>query len=246
MVDKTEKSKDLVIFDLDGTLIRIREKPKHIRHMSQNPGYISLRDQFRKKLMEFGIPFDEYEGLNRVALIWNKTREILNREGHESIRVSDIMDALDQLLLAHEEEEHEDCILLSGVGETLKKMRDKGYIIGIVTTTSKRELLKIFRRFDFGRYIDLYVTRDDVDYLKPNPEPLKKILKEFGKRKFYYVGDADHDAEAVRSLGYGFEGNFTLLNTRGYDEETIRSIKPDAVIYTPAEIIEILARFQKQ
>ncbi len=196
----------------------------------------------KNKAMEFGVSAEEYEGLDRMALIWNKTREVVSRIGFDEERGVKVMNALNQLVAAHEEEEHEDSILLLGVKEILKELKTTGYQIGVVTNTSECELLKIFHRFGFGRYIDLYITRDYVNYLKPNPELVEKILKEFRKKRFVYVGDADHDAQAAKSAG----GYFIMMNTRGYDRETIESIGPDAVIDSLHQLPDILKRLKKQ
>jgi phosphoglycolate phosphatase-like HAD superfamily hydrolase len=63
---------------------------------------------------------------------------------------------------------------------------------------------------------------------------VNKILKLFSHEEFIYLGDSDHDADACRSAG----GKFLLINTREYDNCSVRVMNPIAVIETLTEIIE--------
>ena len=84
------------------------------------------------------------------------------------------------------------------------------------------------------------MTRDECRFIKPEPEPIHRILKEFNRDGFIYIGDSDHDAQACRAAG----GIFVLINTRGYDMETIKAMQPDAVIENLTELPEVLRKLR--
>ena len=234
--------KPSILFDLDGTLILM--KKKHNDQILQDVRYNSLKRQMKMKAVEYGLSFEEYEEINRMAGILNKTRMLVNREGFDQDTADSLMFELNELMAIYEGEEHNDCILSLGAIETLKKLRKHGYEMGVVTNTSESELLKIFNRFGIEKYIDAYETRDNSDYVKPNPEPVIKILRKLKARRFFYIGDSDHDAEAVkRALELtrpNLQGKFILINTRRYDEKALVSMRPYALIQALNELFPLL------
>jgi HAD superfamily hydrolase (TIGR01549 family) len=196
-----------------------------------------------EKASGFGIPAAEYEGQDsRMALIFNKTREFAIRNGFSKEKASTIIESLNRIVAEAEGQEHEGSMPLPGALETLEALKRSGYRIGIVTNTCESELLKMLERFGFKRYIDFHVTRDDVEYLKPHPQPVLKILEQSGTKDFCYIGDADHDLEAARSASrlLGTNCMFILINTRGYDKVLIAAMGPDKVIDSLEELQHVL------
>jgi phosphoglycolate phosphatase-like HAD superfamily hydrolase len=113
--------------------------------------------------------------------------------------------------------------------------------MGVVTTASRESYEWISGHEDYGRFGEYFrhsVTRDDCRYIKPEPEPIHRILSMFNRDDFIYIGDADHDAQACQAAG----GRFVLMNTREYDAETMESMSPDAVI---ENLLELPAALQK-
>jgi HAD superfamily hydrolase (TIGR01549 family) len=170
------------------------------------------------------------------------TREILDRGEYTEKEATAIMKKLNEILSIHEEEEHERGILQPGVIETLEGLKEAEYDIGIVTSTSEKELLKIMEKFGFKKYIDEYITRDQVRYLKPNPEPFRRFFEKSDNEEFTYIGDSDHDAEAVERANriYGLRGVFILINTRKLEHEKVEKMRPFAVIDSIDETLKII------
>jgi phosphoglycolate phosphatase-like HAD superfamily hydrolase len=241
MQDTMGRRRKLILFDLDGTLI-VMKNHTILDSSSVKPKYHSLWRAMKEGAIEAGLPEVEYEGFDRMALIWNKTREILDREKYPEGEANAIMKKLDEILFIHEAEEHERGILQPGVLETFEYLKEAGYYIGIVTSTSERELLKIMEKFCFKKYIDRYVTRDQVRCLKPHPEPFLKFFEKIDYEEFMYVGDSDHDAEAVERANriYGLKGVFILINTRKLESEKVDKMKPLAVIDSIDETLKFI------
>lgn len=208
--------------------------------------YNSLKKQMKMKVIEYGLSFKEYEKINRMAGILNKTRTLMDSEGFDQDTATSLMFELNELMACYEIEEHKDCVLSPQAIETLKKLKEDSHDVGIVTNTSKSELLKIFNRFGIEKYVDAYVTRDNLRYVKPYPESLIEILRKLNTTSFFYIGDSDHDAEAVkRALKLGqnnFSGKFILINTRRYDEKALTSMRPYATIQSLNGIFPLLTK----
>jgi len=198
----------------------------------------------KMKAIEYGLSFEEYEKINRMAEILNKTRTLMDSEGFDQDTATSLMFELNELMVCYEIEEHKDCALSPQAIETLKKLKEDSHDVGIVTNTSESELLKIFNRFGIEKYVDAYITRDNLRYVKPYPESLIEILRKLNTTSFFYIGDSAHDAEAVkRALKLSqnnFYGKFILINTRRYDEKALTSMKPYAIIQSLNEIFPLL------
>ena len=200
----------------------------------------------KMKAVEYGLSIEEYKEINRMAGILNKTRTLMDREGFDQDTAIALMFELNELMASYEREEHKDCVLSTQAIETLKKLKKDSYDVGIVTNTSESELLKIFNRFRIEKYVDAYVTRDSLRYVKPYPESVIEILGKLNTTCFFYIGDSDHDAEAVKRAQklskINLYGKFILINTRRYDEKALASMKPYAIIQSLQEIFPLITK----
>jgi phosphoglycolate phosphatase-like HAD superfamily hydrolase len=218
--------KPLILFDMDGTLIIQRERPAV---MDYHPSFKSAKDQMKETAVRLGIPSEEVMALNRMAHIWNHARRYVEDHGYSDEQVKTLLDEISVPFMAEDRADHAVSVLLSDTITGLESLKKLGYEMGLVTTASRESYDKISRHAEFGcfgEYFKHTVTRDECNYIKPEPEPIYRILKQFGRDNFVYVGDTDHDAQACRAAG----GRFVLINTRGYDKTTIESLRPDAVI----------------
>jgi len=84
---------------------------------------------------------------------------------------------------------------------TLRQLKALGCRIGLVTNTSKKAVDRYFSMHGLGNYFDVVVTREDVAKLKPDPEEVLFALKTLGEKRFFLVGDLEHDAIAAEKAG---------------------------------------------
>ncbi|OGV35384.1 MAG: hypothetical protein A2020_06530 [Lentisphaerae bacterium GWF2_45_14] len=117
-------------------------------------------------------------------------------------------------------------IIKDGVLECLKKFRELGIMLGILTRNSADGVSRVAEklRFDF----DMVLTREH-EYVKPDPETVRCFLREWELEpgETLVVGDYIHDIECARNAGarscfyfnsgsrfYGDESDFTVKNFR--------------------------------
>ena len=232
--------KPLLLFDMDGTLICVEKKPDYTSFSTSYTPYVTLRQKMKEIAVSKGVPMETYFNLNRMALIWNATRRYAEKQEYTEKKITDLMQGINIPFTEEARYEHEKSVLLPGVIETLKHLR-KDYKMGLVTTASRKayETVSTDRKFGcFGKYFAYSITRDDCDYIKPDPEPIERILIKFRRSNFIYVGDSDHDAISAKAAG----GVFILINTRGYDAETIRELNPHTIIDNLRELPEKLKK----
>ncbi len=231
--------KPLILFDMDGTLIIQEKPPEHLGVKTHYAPFLSIKSQMKEIAVKHGVPADLLVPLDRMALIWNSTRRHLEENDYSKEQIEAIMAEINKPFMAEERADHEISVLIPDTLSGLESLRRLGYEMGLVTTASRESYDRISSDTEygcFGEYFKHSVTRDDCSYIKPDPEPIQRILKLYNRDIFIYVGDSDHDAYACNAVG----GRFALINTRGYDADTIRSFSPYTVIERLTQLPENL------
>ncbi|MCW4050978.1 MAG: HAD family hydrolase [Candidatus Bathyarchaeota archaeon] len=232
-------SKPLLLFDMDGTLIKMTETPS--RHVPASSGdYVSVKQRMREIAVNYGVPGNEMEGLDRMSHIWNAVRAYAEENDYGKEKIRCLMEELNVPFMDEENSDHQVSVLIPGTIEALEELKEKGYRLGLVTTASRGSLDRISNSPDygcFGRFFEYTVARDECCYVKPHPESLRKALAWFNTERFVYVGDSDHDALATEAAG----GVFVLINTRGFDEAVTKRMNAVAVIHSLRELHKLLS-----
>lgn len=118
----------------------------------------------------------------------------------------------------------------------LSKLKKVGVKTAAITNRFKTPI-KSLELADLLHLVDLVVSGDDVEKVKPHPEAILKALAHFGtsKEKAVMIGDSPTDIEAgknakVATIGviYGFHG------------ERVAHSKPDFLVHDIADILPII------
>lgn len=158
-------SPKVVLFDMDGVLYD--SMPNH-------------GIAWQRAMKEFGIHFtveDSYatEGARGIDTIRKYAKAQLGKEltEEEAQKMYD--------LKAHYFHEMPEAKIFDGVTDLMKKIKDSGLKIGIVTGSAQRPLIERVTH-DFGDFVsrDQITTAFDVKRGKPNPDPYLMGLKKAG------------------------------------------------------------------
>ncbi len=92
--------------------------------------------------------------------------------------------------------------LISGAGSFIRRLKKHGFIIGLVTGTSRSEVLKILPD-DLLSLFDVSVTGDEVRRSKPDPEPYFTAVKRLGLKKgeAFVIENAPFGIRAAKAAG---------------------------------------------
>jgi phosphoglycolate phosphatase-like HAD superfamily hydrolase len=235
----------ILLFDMDGTLIIQKNTPEYEGTKTHHASYMLIKKQMKEIITNYGIPEDKIIHLNRMALIWNQTRRYLEQEGVDENGIRKLIDKINVPFMIEERKDHSQSILLQETIPVLNKLKNEGYELGLVTTASRESYEKISKDPSFGKfgkYFKNSITRDDCKYIKPDPEPIHRILKLYDNKNFIYIGDSDHDAFATQAAG----GKFILVNSREYDNETLGLITPNYVIESLLELPDAIKQLMKE
>lgn len=92
-----------------------------------------------------------------------------------------------------------------GVAETLTRLRQRDFTLGIVTSKLRPSVRQGMRACDIPEdWFVALVTASDVDVHKPDPTPVQRALEGMGEaepRRTLFVGDSVHDLVAGRAAG---------------------------------------------
>lgn len=231
--------KPLLLFDMDGTLIILKHRPKYRGKITHHTPYMTIKVRMKEIAVKQGVPAEEIKDVNRMAHIWNRVRSYLEEDGRSQEDIQFVMDEINIPFMVEERSEHKLSVLLPGTLAGLYALKSMGYEMGLVTTASRKSYDRLSTSDDygkFGEFFPLSITRDDCDYIKPDPEPINRMKTLCGRDDVVYIGDSDHDALAAKAAG----ARFVLINTRDYDEETINSFSTYGVIKNLTQLPDLL------
>lgn len=182
---------DAIVFDWDGTLV---------------DSLPAIFDANQQVLEEYGLPFDDERYRAAYVPDW---RLMYQRLGIPD----DALDAAGERWLALYAET-DAAALLPRISESLRRLSDAGYVMGLVTAGHSDVVNRQLERFGIGHLLPVRVFGNDEVATKPHPDPLLLALRQLDRAERVatarYVGDVPDDmrmARAVGALGVGIESS---------------------------------------
>jgi phosphoglycolate phosphatase len=218
---------DLVMFDLDGTLVETAPE---------------IADAVNDLLHELGLP-TVAEDLVKTW-IGHGTRELMTHAyAHaaqlevESVRRAGTMDKLMPRFVPYYERR---CgtrsRLYPDVLDALRSLRTRKVRLAVVTNKEGRYVTPILMAQNIRAFFDLIVAGDTLAAKKPDPLPLQHCLDRFQVRRerALFVGDSQLDVQAARAAGVE-----VWAVPYGYNMgQPIADSHPDRLIATMAALSE--------
>ncbi len=183
---------ELVLFDLDGTLI---------------DSVPSLTLAVDRMLLQLGR---SAAGEAKVrGWVGNGAALLVNRALSDSREVAaDLDEALQQQALALFMLAYADCAhlhtpLYPGVRRCLEQLRERGIPLGLVTNKPQRFLAALLAALGLEDYFEKVLGGDSLAHKKPHPLPLQHCIAHFGSAaaRTLMVGDSETDVKAARAAG---------------------------------------------
>lgn len=207
---------DTVLFDLDGTLINTNELI--IASFLHTLDHYFPNEYTRERVIEFIGP-SLHDSFSR--LIPDKVEEMthmyrtFNHEKH------------DELV-----EEYET------VKETVIALHEKGYKLAVVTTKRSETARMGLKLTGLEQYFPVLVGIDDVENVKPNPEPLLKALGQLNSspERAIMVGDSQYDVLGGKNTGTKTAAVAWTIKGRDF----LESYEPDVMLETMSDLLTYL------
>lgn len=124
------------------------------------------------------------------------------------------------------------------VKETVAELNAAGIKLGIVTSKVRLTSLMGLKLCGLSDYFQTIVSVDDVQKAKPDPEGIRKAMKELGSNadQTIMVGDSHYDIEAAHNAGVQSAG--VAWSMKGIDY--LQSYKPTYIIDDIRELLAIV------
>ncbi|MGS2744050.1 phosphoglycolate phosphatase [Halomonas sp. LS-001] len=216
------KGKQLIAFDLDGTLIdSVPDLAVAVRKALNDVSLPAPDDEQVRDWVGNGAPV-----LIERALGWAARSEpdaALNERVYQAF-MQHYSDAPDQLTR-----------LYPGVIEVLAAMGAAGMHQVLITNKPERFIVPILYHFDMLNYFDLCLGGDSLAHKKPHPLPLLHAANYFAVKPetCAMVGDSRHDVAAGKAAGF-----VTFALPGGYNHgEPIALSEPDALLNSLYQLI---------
>jgi phosphoglycolate phosphatase len=215
----TNRAFDLMLFDLDGTLVETAPE---------------IMDAVNDTLRQFKLSLvtqqqvNDWIGHGTLALL---VQALADRSGMtvEAVRNSDL---LRQMVPVYDGFYQQRCgtrsHLYPHVRETLHSLRAQGVKLAVVTNKESRYTRVVMNVHQLGPLFDAVVSGDTFATKKPDPAGVAHCLAKFGmaRERTLFVGDSSIDAATARHAGVA-----VWLLPYGYNMgQPIEACAPDRVI----------------
>lgn len=214
---------ELVIFDLDGTLV------------DSSP---DIRNAINHAIQPFGaLPVSLQEA---QALVGEGATRLMEKIVEIRALPVPASEILPGFLAYYEEHLLDETLVYPGVIEALEAL---GNIRKAVVTNKHRYLsFRTLEEFGLARYFDLVVGSDTTPEKKPSPVPIRYALDAFGIQPEHavIVGDSTYDVEAGKNAGIA-----TVAVTYGYRPAELLK-DADALIDSMIDLPGILEKWESK
>ncbi len=204
-----------IFFDLDGTLIDTVPL---------------ILDSFNYTFIHhFGETRPEEETISYIGMpLINHLRDLY--PGHEEELAKTYRDYNDR--------RHDSCIgVFIGIFETIKRLYEKGIIMGVVTSKRRELALKGLKLFNLDQFFIFVNGSEDSKKHKPDGDPLIVAMGKAGvknKDEVLYVGDSPLDILCAKNAGIR-----SAAVAWTYSKRTdLERVEPDIFIECPADLLK--------
>lgn len=200
-----------LLFDLDGTLIH------------QTIDFERMRVVVLDVVSRHGLAPGPFRTMHVLELIDRAAADLDAREAGAGAR---FVVAAQEVVTAIELAAAEGAEAYLGVPEFLRRLRQAGYRVGIVTRNCRPAVERALTRRPLA--CDVLLTRDDVPRVKPDPEHLLAALRHLGvpAQGAIMCGDHPMDVIAGRRAGTATVG----ILSPGLPADRFDGVHPDLVL----------------
>jgi len=207
-----------ILFDLDGTLLDTQPLI--------NQTFIQV---FKDKFPQHQLTTQELNSFFGPTL--NQT---FSKYTDDPQKIQELIDYYRQI---NREIHNQGVKTFPNVVQTLQALKDKGYLLGVVSSKSEEFVRMGLRQNELEEYFTAIVCYEDVTEHKPAPQGIQLAMTQLGSspENTVYVGDHPNDIKAAQAAGVVSVG---VYYANFVDE--ILQLKPDYMVDTLDKLLEII------
>jgi phosphoglycolate phosphatase len=209
-----------VLFDFEGTLVDFQWK--------LDEGEAALRDAF----VRAGVSPDSLEGLSYSSM-WNEVMRATASCEQAALRhaLGPVYDRYDLDALSR-------WSLRAGSAEAVRGLGTRGVRAGLVSNIGRLALEQALARFGLFGLLAPVLSRDDVRFMKPDPEGIDRALASWGipSAAALFVGDSLTDVRAARAAGV----RVAIIAGGESSAEALAALPPDVVLGGVSDVLGLV------
>ncbi len=182
----------LLISDFEGTLVDFQWKLKEsMDEMCQIIKGYNIN-------YNLDLPIDKLKRMN-----YSKLYNYFQKNIEDPMLKNKIMADFDRVYDFYDEDAATRWKMKKGIKNILKKLTERGVKTTICSNVGRKALDKVLEKFKIKPFFDMTISRDDVSFLKPNIEGVKKIfkffkIKNYSNHDIFFLGDSLTDVYTAR------------------------------------------------
>lgn len=208
---------EAVLFDLDGTIVN-----------TNNLILNSFRHAFKTHFENMDIKDEEI-----VKLFGEPLKKSMEKYGKENV------DKLIDIFHEYNESNHDELTeSFQGVEDTLKRLKENGIKLAIVTSKRRVMVERSLNLFKLKDYFEVIITPEDTKIHKPFGEPALKAceLLKVSPSQSLMVGDSHNDILCGKNAG----NKTCLVKYTMLPLEELLKYSPDFVIDNMKDVLDII------
>ena len=201
---------DLLIFDLDGTLIDSKEDLAHAVNAARR---------------HMGLPPIENERV--YSYVGNGAPVLMRRAMGPEATEADVQTALEYFMAYYKDHMLDCTTLYPGVREALNTLHAGGMRMSVLTNKPVRFSQLLVEGLGLGGHFFRVYGGNSFEQKKPDPAGVHKLIEESGAlpERALMVGDSDVDIRTARNAGI-----LACGVTYGFQPETLDQVPPDILV----------------
>lgn len=216
---------DLLIFDLDGTLVDSKLDLAHAVN--------ATRRHLKLPPLDTGLV---------TTYVGNGAPVLMRRSLPPEFSDEEIQRALEYFLAYYERHELDNTRPYPGIPEALDNLAGEGVLMAVLTNKPLRMSQGILDGLNLSRHFARIYGGDSFESKKPHPIGVETLLKELNStpESTMLVGDSAVDVRTARNAGIRVCGV-----TYGFQPESFEENPPDMIVDRPEELVRAVIAERK-
>jgi phosphoglycolate phosphatase len=213
---------DLLVFDLDGTLVDSR---------------LDLAGAVNATRRHMGM--DPLANERVYTYVGNGAPMLVRRALGDGATEAQVQEGLEFFLEYYREHDLDHTVLYPGVKESLERLRGAGKQMAVLTNKPVRMSRHIVEGLGIGGHFFQVYGGNSFDFKKPHPIGVETLMREAGvaREATLMIGDSSVDVHTARNAGVACCGV-----TYGFQPETLADPAPEILVDRMEQLAERLLR----
>jgi len=217
-----------IVFDLDGTLI------------DSEVDFVKMKQNMIGVLEEHGVPKGKLTPQMTTVIIMENAEKYWSEQGKAESEKVYLRDEMTRIMDQGELEAISTLTVIPGVQETVKKLKQRGYKLAILTRSHHKYAEEALKKIGLEKEFDVILGRGETPQPKPYAEAMIYAAKALGLSLTEVVLVGDHHLDSTCAVNA--KCNFIGVATGPRGDKSWEINRPNVILPSVYDIPEYLER----